>query len=82
MAQITNPNFIDSIIKKAQAEGRFDHADISTLNLFVELETRHLIETAFKFMEKDRRDIITLSHVVTASRELGHTELMPESTCD
>jgi histone H3/H4 len=77
MTQITNPNFIDSIIKKAQAEGRFDNADISTLNLLVELETRHLIETAFKFMDKDRRDIIALADVVAAARELGHTELIP-----
>lgn len=77
MTQITNPNFIDSIIRKARAEGRFEHADIPTLNLLVELETRHLIETALKFMDKDRRDTITLADVVTAAKDLGHAELMP-----
>lgn len=77
MTQITNPNFIDSIISKVQADARFEHTDIPTLNLFVELETRHLIETALKFMDKDRRDTITLTDVVIAAKDLGHGELMP-----
>jgi histone H3/H4 len=82
MTYINNPNFSDRIVKAARAEGRFDHTDVQTLNVLVELETRHLLEAAFKFMEKDRRDVIALADVVAAARELGHGELIAESNCE
>jgi histone H3/H4 len=68
MTYITNPNFIDRIIRAAQADSRFDHADLPTLNTLVELELRHLLEAAFKFMDKDGRDVIAVADVVLAAK--------------
>ena len=53
-----NPNFIDQIIKSKQAEHYFDYTDIQNLNTLIEFETRHILETAFKFMIKDNRNVI------------------------
>lgn len=68
MTYITNPNFIDRIIRAAKADSRFEHADVPTLNTLVEFELRHLLETAFKFMHKDGRDVIAVADVIAAAK--------------
>ena len=47
----------------------------ATLQHIVELETRHTLETAIKFMRRDRRDILSLEDIETAVRELNHREI-------
>jgi histone H3/H4 len=79
MTYLTNPNFADNIIRSAGGEGRFDSAEIPALNLLVEFEMRHLLETAIKFMGKDRRDTVVLGDIVSAAKELGHGDVCPDS---
>lgn len=81
MTLITNPNFIDQIVRALGAENRFDPADMPTLNLFIELELRHLVDAALKYAGKDRRDVLQLADVVEGAREIGHPEFYPEETC-
>ena len=60
MTYLTNPNFVDCIIKAQKAEALFGPAEVQSLGLLIEMETRLLLETAFKFMDKDRRDVISI----------------------
>lgn len=76
MTYLTNPNFVDHIIKSQGAEALFGPAEVQSLGLLIEMETRLLLETAFKFMDKDRRDVIKLEDVAEAARENGHAQLI------
>lgn len=76
MTYLTNPNFVDSIIKSQKLEALFGPAEVQSLKLLIEMETRLLLETAFKFMDKDRRDVINLEDVAEAARENGHGQLI------
>lgn len=76
MTYLTNLNFVDHIIKAQRAEALFGPAEVQTLGVLIEIETRHLIEAAFKFMDKDRRDVIGLEDVAEAARENGHSQLI------
>lgn len=63
MTYLTNPNFVDHIIKSQGAEALFGPAEVQTLGLLIDMEARHLLETAFRFMDKDRRDVIRIDDV-------------------
>lgn len=63
MTYLTNPNFVDFIIKSQKAEALFGPAEVQSLGMLIEIETRLLLEMAFKFMDKDRRDVISLEDV-------------------
>lgn len=63
MTYLTNPNFVDCIIKSQKAEALFGPAEVQSLGMLIEMETRLVLEMAFKFMDKDRRDVISLEDV-------------------
>jgi hypothetical protein len=59
MTLFTNPNFIDHIVKSQAADTVITQENYVLLQTLVEMETRLLIETALKFMRKDRRDALS-----------------------
>lgn len=76
MTLFTNPNFIDHIVKSQAADPLIAQDQYALLQTLIELETRHLVETALKFMRRDRRDVISADDVVQAARENMHGEMV------
>jgi histone H3/H4 len=68
MTLFTNPNFIDHIVKSQAADSAITQDQYVLLQTLVEMETRLLIETALKFMRKDRRDSLNSEDVSLAAR--------------
>lgn len=69
MTLFTNPNFIDHIVKSQGAEALVGQEHYALLQTLIECETRLLLETALKFMRRDRRDELSSEDVVHAARE-------------
>jgi histone H3/H4 len=67
---------IREAVEEEAAGEFFTHALIEKLALFVEMETRHMLETSCKFMTKDRRDVLEQEDVVLAVREHGYVDLV------
>lgn len=76
MTLFTNPNFIDHIVKSQAADSVITQDQYVLLQTLVEMETRLLIETALKFMRKDRRDSLNSEDVSLAARENMHGEMV------
>lgn len=76
MTLFTNPNFIDHIVKSQAADSVITQDQYVLLQTLVEMETRLLIETALKFMRKDRRDSLSSEDVSLAARENMHGEMV------
>jgi len=68
MTLFTNPNFIDHIVKTQGAEPVIDQEQYASLQTYIELETRLLLQTAIKFMRKDRRDEISQDDIELAAK--------------
>jgi histone H3/H4 len=76
MTLFTNPNFIDHIVKSQAADSLIGQEHYALLQTLIELETRHLLETALKFMRRDRRDALSAEDLVQAAREQHHGEMV------
>ena len=63
------------------SDALFSQQLLEKLCVFVEMETRHVLESSWRFMLKDRRDVIEQEDVVEAVRDLGHLELIVDELC-
>lgn len=72
-----------TIIKNQGAADHFLNTQVVPLLTHLEMETRLVIETAIKFMKKDRRSKLDINDIQMAAREVGHPEMnllvMPQS---
>lgn len=75
MTLFTNPNFIDHIVRSQNAERAIDQSHYSLLQSFIEIETRSVLELAFRYMVNSRRDSILDEDVLAAARDLHHITL-------
>lgn len=75
MTLFTNPNFIDHIVKSLGAETLIEQENFAALQALIELETRLLLESALRFMRKDRREQLAVEHVEEGARHNGHADL-------
>lgn len=63
--------------KQGGAEARaFREQHQATLAILVDLETRHLLEAAIKFMTRERRDRLEVGDLEDAMHELHHSSLL------
>ncbi len=76
MTLFTNPNFIDYLIKSQGADRLIDQEHYPSMQMLIEFETRLVLETAAKFMRRDRRDALSAEDVQLAARNLSHSEMM------
>jgi histone H3/H4 len=76
MTLFTNPNFIDHIVKSQAADLHITQEHYAVLQTLIELETRLLVETAIKFMRRDRRDALITEDVALAAKENLHSEMV------
>lgn len=76
MTLFTNSNFIHHIVNSQGLETNIDKEYYATLQTLVELQTRLVLETAIKFMRKDRRDVLTLEDIELAIKEHNHQDLV------
>jgi histone H3/H4 len=80
MSLFTNQNFISQIIKQQGAVDFFDADTYAVLQALVEAETRKMVEKASKFMHSDRRDYLTPDDIENAMKDMGHDDLVHQST--
>jgi len=76
MTLFTNPNFIDHIVRSQGLQLAIEQEHFPSLQTLIELETRNILETATKFMRRDRRDAISLQDVELAAREHSHNDMI------
>ena len=76
MTLFTNSNFIHHIVQTQGVDSNLDKQNYPVLQTLIELETRLLIETAIKFMRRDRRDTLSLEDIEAALREQGQQDLV------
>jgi histone H3/H4 len=74
-------SFIDLEIVRQTVEQEggnalFSQALLEKLALLVEMETRHVLESSYKFMIKDCRDVIEHEDVVDAVRDHGYFDMI------
>jgi hypothetical protein len=60
MTLFTNPNFIDHIVRSQGVDLIIDQDHYPSIQTLIEIETRLILETAAKFMRRDRRDFLSL----------------------
>lgn len=76
MTLFTNSNFIHHIVNSQGLETSFEKQHDPALQTLIELETRLIVETAIRFMRRDRRDILSLEDIELALREHNHQDLV------
>ena len=69
MSLFTNPNFIDQIIKSQGGEELIMQEQYVLLQTYIEIETRHCIESAIKHMHQDRKDAIDFEDVEQGAKD-------------
>lgn len=76
MTLFTNPNFIDHIVKSQATDSLIGQEHYALLQTLIEFETRLLVETALKFMRRDRRDTLSADDIAQAAKENMHAEMV------
>ena len=77
MEYMLNKRFIASILTQLGVKTELGKRELEMFMVYIELETKILIETAIKFMRKDGRSEIVASDVELAVEYMNHGELLP-----
>lgn len=76
MSYFQNPLYIATLMRRQGAEGYFHTKDMASLLIYVEMETRLLIETAIKFMRNARRTKLDAEDIELAALSFGHGDII------